>query len=265
MVHEHDQSKKLRGDLRKREIFSATEKPSRRIKIRIKVPFLSHLKVFFYIVILLAIFYFLIFSQIFKIKNVEIDGVKSIEISDYINRSLLDKNIILFSPGSFLDNLSKNYPIVQEARIVRGLPSTVRVAVEERKQLLVWCTSKCFDIDTHGFAYQEIQRPADQIVLTDKSNIGIKVGDQVASERFIDFYLKAIDELEGIGLKAGESYIEDTTFKLTFKTSEGWNVIFDTSESLATQVDALKQVLEKNRSDIKEYVDVRVEGAAYIK
>jgi hypothetical protein len=39
----------------------------------------------------------------------------------------------------------------------------------------------------------------------------------------------------------------------------------DSSASLKNQISALKQVIEKNRPDIKEYVDVRVEGFVYIK
>lgn len=252
-------------DYRKREIFSSTQRPKRKIRISFRIPFLPYIKTAFYVCILLAVFYFLVFSQVFSIKNVEIEGAKSVEMSDYINKNLLGKNIIVLAPGKFLSSLTEEYPIIEEANIVRGLPSTVRVSVTERKQLLIWCSLKCFEIDTKGVAYQETERPKDKIFLTDKSNIEISSGQQVASENFIDFYLKAADQLDQMELNPTESYIEDTTFKLIFKTKDGWNVIFDTSESLDNQIEALKQVLEKNRSDIKEYVDVRVEGVAYIK
>ena len=171
----------------------------------------------------------------------------------------------MFSPGKYLRNLSTEYPIIEEAKIVRGLPSTIKIDVAERKQLLVWCSNKCFEVDTRGFAYQEIPMPTDKLFLSDRSNIESKTGQQLVSERFIDFYLKSIDEMDKLGLKISESYIEDTTFKLIFKTSDGWNAIFDTSESLTNQIDALRQVLDKNRSDVKEYVDLRVAGVVYIK
>ena len=48
-------------------------------------------------------------------------------------------------------------------------------------------------------------------------------------------------------------------------TVEGWQAILDSSSSLQNQISALAQVVKNNRADLKEYVDVRVEGVAYIK
>jgi len=56
-----------------------------------------------------------------------------------------------------------------------------------------------------------------------------------------------------------------STFKITFTTDKKWNIITDSSYSLKNQISALEQVLKNNRADIHEYVDVRVEGVAYIK
>lgn len=265
MAYERFPIKGAGRDLKGGLAFSATQKQKKKVSVKIKIPFLPYLRGLFYLAILLAIIYFVFFGSIFRIKNVEINGVKSTEISDYLNRELVGRNIILFSPGRFLKTLSSKYPIVEEAKIIRGLPSTVKIDLSERKQLLVWCSVKCFEIDTRGFAYQEISTPSDKLYVNDKANIDNKVGDQVVSQRFIDFYLKAAEELDKLGLKPSQSYVQDTTFKLVFKTQDGWEAIFDTSESLANQIDALRQVLEKNRSDIKEYVDLRVEGVAYIK
>jgi len=265
MVYERFAIRGSKGELRRREVFSPTEKPRKKFSVKIKIPFVSYIKTFFYIVILIALLYFITMSSVFRIKQIESNNIKSTEISDYINKRLLGKNIILFFPGRFLNDLTEKYPIIEEAEIVRGLPNTIKITVKERKQLLVWCADKCFELDTRGQAYQEISRPSDKMVLNDRSSISGKIGDQLVPERFIDFYLKVIDELEKMNLQISDSYIQDTTFKLVLKTSEGWEIIFDTSGSLNNQIDALKQIIEKNRPDIKEYVDLRVEGVGYIK
>jgi len=248
---------------RRPEIVSRTEKSVR--KLNIFGPVLGILRTVFYLAILAAVIYLIFFSSIFKIKNVEISGVKSSEISDYLEKSLTGKNIILFLPGKYLGGLTTQFPIVQQVRIVRGLPNSVKVYVEERRQQLVWCSDKCFEIDNNGLAYQEIARPQNLVVVVDQDNLELKVGDRVISQDFIYFFLHAVDEIEKLGLKVSEADIKDTTFRLSFKTTEGWDIIFDTSASLENQVSALKQTVLNNRSDIHEYVDLRVEGVAYIK
>lgn len=265
MVYERFTIKNENARLRKREIFSKTEQRRKVFSIKLKIPFLNYIKTFFYIFIIIFILYFLLMSPVFKIKQVEIENAKSTEISDYITKNLLGKNIIILFPGKFLKELTNEFPIIEEAQVVRGLPSSIRVSIKERKRLLVWCSGKCFELDIRGQAYQEIPRPSDKLVLNDRSNIEGEVGDQLVPDRFIDFYLKLIEELEQIGIGISDSFIDDTTFKLTVKTLDGYEIIFDTSGSLANQIDALKQIIEKNKTDIKEYVDLRVEGVGYIK
>jgi len=224
------------------------------------------LKSLFYLLFFAAIFYFIFFSGFFKIREVEVEGVKSEDVAGYLHRSLIGKNILLLRTGEYLRTLTAKFPILEEVRIERGLPSTVRVIVSERKQVLVWCSrDNCWEVDNSGYAYQEIPRPTDKIVLNDESGMPIKSGDKIASVQFIRFFMQAIDEIEKLGIKIDEAKIQETTFKVNFKTSEGWEIILDSSASLKNQISALKQVLEKNRSDIHEYVDLRVEGTAYLK
>lgn len=224
------------------------------------------LKSLFYLLLTAAILYFIFFSGFFRIREIEVKGVKSEDIADYLHQTLIGKNILLLRTGAYLRTLSTKFPILEEARIERGLPGTVRVIVSERKQILVWCSKeKCWEVDNGGYAYQEIPRPTDKIVLNDESGMPIKSGDKIASVQFIRFFMQAIDEIEKLGIKINEARIQETTFKVNFKTSEGWEIIFDSFTSLKNQISALKQVLDKNRSDIHEYVDLRVEGTAYLK
>jgi len=245
---------------RRPEIIDRTEKRQSHNAVNLRP-----LKYIYYFILAGAIVYVVFFSSIFKIKTVETEGVKSVEIADYINISLTGRNILFFMPGKYLGELSKKFPVLSEARIVRGLPSTIKIVLSERKQVLVWCSTSCVEVDSFGFAYQEVPRPTDKIVLDDKTGVPVKVGDRVVSTQFISFYLSTLEELDKMNIKIIETRVDETTFKVNFKTSENWEIIIDSSESQKNQLSALKQVLETNRADVKEYVDVRVPGTVFVK
>jgi len=250
------------GFYQRREIAKVTEfekeKPKRGL-------FFSVLRSLFYLGLIASAVYGIFFSGFFGVKKVEIEGVKSVEIADHINRTLLGKNILFLMPKAYLNDLAKKFPILEEASIVRGLPSTVKITIAEKRQVLIWCTDRCFEVDNNGYAYEEIPRPTDRIVISDKAGAKYEQGNKIVTSEFITFFLEAISKIEENGLKVSEVEVSETTFKLAFITSEGWKIILDPTESLSNQIFALKQVLEKNRPDIHEYVDLRVKGLAYIK
>lgn len=247
---------------RRVEILGVTAKQRQAKRVRINF---RPLKSIFYILVLVAVVYFLGFSQYFKIKNIEMEGIKSVEVSDHLQRTLVGKNILFFLPGQYLNDLIRKFPILEQAKIVRGLPSTVRIIASERVQVLIWCTDRCFNIDNYGYAYETTTPITGQVVLNDKSGIPVEIGDKVTSPEFINFYLNALERLRGMNLTIIDSRIEETSFKLVFRASDNYDMVFDTSESITNQLSALQQVLDKNRADIKEYVDLRVEGLVYIK
>lgn len=248
---------------KKPELISRTPKVKQRFARKIN---LKPLGGFFYLIVLAGIAYFILFSGRFNITKVEIEGVKSLEISDHITRSLTGRNILFLQTGSYLHSLTKKFPILQEAKIIRGLPSTIKISILERNQILIWCNAnECYEVDNNGYPYQKIPRPTDRVVVYDETNLKVSENQIIVSPQFIDFFLKAIDQLNQQGIKIKEGRIAETTFKVTFLTESGWRAIFDTSESLQNQISALKQVIETNGSDIHEYVDVRVKGLAYIK
>lgn len=249
-------------ELRRKEILGRTAKYK---VVKNYRPNLRPLKIILYLGILFFIFYGIFLSEYFKIKNIEVQGVKSVEVNDYLHKTLIGKNILFFLPGQYLNELTHNYPILSEAEIVRGLPSTILIIATEKDQVLTWCAQSCFNIDNYGYAYEIAKPSQNQVNLNDKSKIDIKIGDKVATPDFINFYLTSLEKVREMGIKIIEAKIEETSFKLVFKTSDQYEIIFDTSESITNQLSALRQVLEKNKSDIKQYADLRVEGLVYLK
>ena len=250
-------------DLKFTSIVFSTEKERREKRFEIPKKVINYL---FYILLIILALYFVFVSDYFVIKEIKVENVKSVEIDDYVKMTLQGKNILLMMPGKYLEKLTEKFPVLEEARIVRGLPSTVRVIVDERDQKFIWCNSSgCFEVDNNGYIFEETVKGGDEIVLRDLSDIKVGYLDKVVSRQFIDFFMDALDGLSGIGLNIKEAQISQTTFRVDFMTQEGWRVIMDSNSPLENQLFATKQVVEKNRPDIKEYIDVRVEGVAFLK
>jgi len=252
---------KERFNFKRPEIIRQTEKGRRSARFSLK-PLVNVI----YIVIGAVACYFLFFSGVFSIKKIEISGIKSMEISDYMKQRLIGRNILLLRTGKLLYDSQKKFPSLTEVELVRGLPETVKLIAKERNQVMIICNlENCFQVDNYGYAYQKIVKSKDKVVLNDEKNIKINEGKKVVSESFIAFFLDALDEMNRLGLQIKSAEMEETTFKITFVTKDGFKIITDSSYSLKNQISALTQVIEKNKSDIHDYIDVRVEGVAYIK
>lgn len=254
---------KKKQDLKFRDIIFPTEKQRRETRFNLSKKIANYL---FYLILFIASIYFIFLSDYFAIKNIKVENVKSIEIEDYVKMTLQGKNILFMMPGRYLKELIEKFPVLEEARIVRGLPNTVRVIVDERKQKLIWCNSSgCFEVDNNGYIFEETVKGDKDVVLRDLSNVKVNYLDKVVSKQFINFFINALEGFDKIGIKIEEAQIDQTTFKVDFVTEHGWKVIMDSGGNLENQLFAVEQVMNNNRSDIKEYVDVRVEGVAFIK
>lgn len=251
-----------KGDYKFKNVVFSTEK---QVEDRFRFP-RRIISWIIYSLLIIGAVYFVFISNIFTIKHVDAENVRSVEIKDYIHTSLLGKNILFMLPGRYLDELTKEFPVLREVRIVRGLPSTVRIVVDERKQKLIWCNLReCYEVDNYGYAYKKTKKDVSGVVIKDLGDIDINELQQVASKGFISFFINALEKLSKQDIKINEARINETTFRIDFVTHDGWIIIMDTSQSLNNQMSALNQVVENNKSDIHEYVDVRVEGVAYIK
>ena len=255
--------KKTNSDLKFQKVLFSTEKQKKEEEFKFSRKIVVYVA---YLIIIGLAFYFVFISNFFRIKSISVENVKSVEIEDYVNSSLLGKNILLMLPGRYLEDLVAKFPVLEQARIVRGLPDTVRVIIDEREQKFIWCNLKaCYEVDNNGYIFNEVEKTSAAVALTDLGNVEISELKQVASKNFIKFFVKALEQIGDAGIEVTEAQIDKTTFKLEFISAEGWRIIMDTSGSLNNQVSAVRQVFEKNKPDIHEYIDVRVEGVVFIK
>lgn len=226
-----------------------------------------NLRPLFFLIVTGAFAYFIFFSSCFRINNFIYEGIESSDIKDAVRDNLTGKNILFLMPGSYLAKLSKQFPALEEATIVRGLPHTIKVTAKERSQSLVWCNSSgCAEVDSDGVAFKKIDKPQDKVALTDLMNRPIVNGNKIISKSFVAFYLESLNQIpKKFNVKIKEAQIEETTFSITLIFDDGKKIILDSSQSLENQMYALEQTLQSKKDEIKEYVDIRVPGTVYFK
>ena len=232
---------------------------------------------FWFLILILVIanlfFYFLFFSNYFQVKKIIITGQKKVSIEDF--KSLIEKNlekkIWFFKTKSiFLVNLNeirkeilKNFPQVAEIKLQRDFPDVLRVIIEERLALAQWCQEKCFLIDKEGIIFEEIFEESNQYLKIRSQNqiFNLNFGKKILEPELLTSILEIASKLkENFKIPLEEiSVVSEKRFNA--KTSEGWQIYFNSKEDLDWQLTKLKAVLEKEiplqkRKDL-EYIDVR--------
>lgn len=217
------------------------------------------------ILILSGIFYVIFFSSWFKIKNIEIIGNPSTQIRTQLDQ-FKGKNIFSFKSASLekeLLNSNRNFLTV---KIYRGIPDTIRVVFENRIPKLIWQTAnQKYFVDENAIIFEEADNSADLPLVIDKSNLAIEIPKQIATTNFVDFVKSVDSELVNLKIKIKNYEVSETTFQVTAVASDDLNIIFNTLRPVSEQIDAFKKVYETSKADIREYIDLRVEGKVYYK
>lgn len=214
--------------------------------------------------------WFLLTAPIFRVHQLEIQGEVKPETQAEIEK-LKGRNIFLLGGARAEEKLREQQPSIKRIKIIRGLPNIVRIQVLERDPVLVWKSQdKYYLLDKEGYAYKEVtaDHPMVQSIkqVIDESGLAVNRDQPVVSPDFIEFVRRLIVELpQAVDLKAKDFTVKQSTFQIEAHTENGPRLLFETSRSLAAQLEALKLVWTERKDQIKEYVDLRVEGYVYYK
>lgn len=214
--------------------------------------------------------WFLLTAPIFQVRQLEIQGEVKPETQAEIEK-LKGRNIFLLGGRRAEEKLREQQPSIKRIKIVRGLPDIVRIQVVERDPVLVWKSQdKYYLLDKEGYAYKEVpgEHPTVQSTkqVVDESGLPVNRDQPVVSPDFIEFVRRFIAELpQTVDLKAKDFTVKQSTFQIEAHTESGPRLLLETSRSLAAQLEALNLVWTERKDQIKEYVDLRVEGYVYYK
>lgn len=245
--------------LRQPKIYSAPEE---------KKPFVfpKFLKVLIVIFILVAgLAYLLFFSPIFKIKNIEVVGTsENVQIS---LENFKDKNIFLVDTNQFVSEITAVNPQFLEVKVLRGIPNILRVIFKERNSEVVWQSKDNFYfVDSDGVAFKKVakEQARSYPLIIDNQGLDVKAPSDVSSPSFIDF-VKNLSNYAFDDLKISHFEINETIFQIDAVTNKKIKIIFDTTRSISDQKEAFEKIYSEHKNEIKEYIDVRVEGMVYYK
>jgi hypothetical protein len=218
----------------------------------------------FLLFLVIMLVYWLFFSSYFNIKTVEYVGNVPDEVKEIIETQK-GRNIFLINTAQVEEQLLIKNSAFSMIKIYRGIPDTLRLRFEQRNPKIVWQSNGInYLIDENGYVYEESKGENNLPIVVDKRALPVEILQQVGSTKFIDFVRNTDKDLDVYGIKVDHFEIDETTFQIDAVT-ENFKIIYDVTRPLSEQNEAFKTIFEKNKDDIKEYVDLRVEGWVYYK
>jgi cell division septal protein FtsQ len=229
-------------------------------------------KILLFLVFLIGAIYILIFSDFFKINDLEIKGYSHPETVEEVAEEMLSRNIfsrnIFFFNERELERVLAGDSQIYEVNVERFFPNSINILIEEAKAEIVWNTAgDNFLIDGRGVV-MGLAKDEKLPVVSDASNINIQSGERVASPTFINFIKEINTEFEGsTETKISKIIILDILTDVHVLSSDGFVVYFDATKNASGQLKNLTRILEESRTagSKLEYVDMRLDNKIFYK
>lgn len=258
-----DRKKDKEGGFRKPQVLTQSQK-ERTITI-VSYRHLSFVLVFLGLAYLT---WWLLASSIFSVEKIEYASEPSERIKTRVE-TLRGKNIIFIQPSKLARRWEAEQPSIKALHVYRGLPHTLRVVVEERSKAFIWQTQgKSYLLDGSGVVYEEVAAPEqNSFAIIDDNNVSVTLGKQIVSRDFVKNVQTLLDSLPALIAEEGikNIHVGETTFNVTVVTGKDIKILFDMTQPLDLQMEAVKKIYAENRGDVHEYLDVRVISKAYLK
>jgi len=215
---------------------------------------------------LVIIFYLIFLAPWFKIKNIEIIGSPTDGIRSELD-SLKGHNIFLFSTSKIEKKIINENSNFSGVKIYRGIPDTIRVSFDDRQPKIVWQSQgKNYLVDENAIAYKEVSLDGNKLpVVVDAGNLAVSLPSLIATNNFLDSIQSTNEELSKLKIHIINYEVGETTFQFSAVIDNNVKIIFNTLRPISDQIEAFKKVYDQHKNDIKQYIDLRVEGRVYYK
>lgn len=171
-------------------------------------------------------------------------------------------NILLFSEKNITASIFDSFKRIKSLKVGRTNMDTIYVTVEERLPHALWCSDKCYFIDSLGYIFTEAPEFSGNVFF--KYNILINtepIGTQLLTERDFGEIELLLNLLEDLGMEPVElSLVENIDFevlmkdesKLIFSRDQDFVEVYDNLDSILSEIDGLL-----------EYIDLRFGSKIY--
>jgi len=259
------------------------------------------------LILFLAIFgclYFFIFSNFYNITNIEVAGNQIISTDDvlditnnYLNKNTLlifkNRNIFLFNRNSLKNKISQ-IVILDNLKIEKILPNTIRLTLKEKNAALKWINNdEEYLVDPQGMIikrFYKLEMPAifnlanptestsaettqtndNLIKITNKSTQAINLGDKVLNPTDVAFIQQLVEKSQLIDyLKITGISVPNTFPQFILVQLDKGQVYFNLADSLDNQLNRLdllvNQKIKKQNLGRIDYIDLRLGESIYYK
>jgi cell division septal protein FtsQ len=212
--------------------------------------------------------------QIFKINDIVVEAPGrqadiQTETRKLMGQSWMQQNLLTLNDGELAQRLTDSDPLLRSVDVRRRWLHGIKVSAVLKQPSMGWRSDdQQYLVDRDGTAIGVLPAGSTLPVVDDGSNLPVKVGQRVATSRFVGFVTDLAPALKGVGVGVTGLSVKDTTLDLSVKTDKGYRLIMDTSREVGEQVNDLKAVLNLLAAQKKapaEYIDLRIAGKAYYK
>lgn len=252
------------------------------------------------IAIILFIAWFLLFSKIFEFSKVNIN-LQSTEyynaVNEIINNQLEDKNIIkqnnffTLSKDRLIDSINSTIEdVFYEIDIKKHFPNELDITLKERVPEIVFINNLGrFYFDENGILVSTEINKAKKSAKVDKNDkeddelnkeiinyveevyLGqdIELKNENVNKNMVSFLTKVRSKLQNKSIEITKIYLEVINdLKVVVTTSVGYDIYFNISDDIDTQIENLDIVIkDKIQDNIRkiQYIDLRFESKIYYK
>ena len=263
-------------------------------------------KIFLIIFLVLIIFggliYLVIYSPIFKIKEIKISGLQQGDENELIsqlknfvveqsklNKFLGSDNILSWLKGA--ENFNKNYQFFKTFLIKKSLlKRTIEVVVEEREKFGIWCLSSskdhevssstlpeemsfknegCWWFDQEGFIFKEAPDVDGFLIkkVDDCSGRNLKIGDKVLASNLFQNFLKIYEVLDKTEFKVKNLSLENIDLQeiILEPTNDIPKIYFSLRNDPTFAIAGLNSLKQDPGLEKLSYIDLRTENRVYYK
>lgn len=222
---------------------------------------------FFIFILVLAIFFFLQ-SSFFRVKNIEVTGLKQLKKEQVVALSGLAPGVNIFRADlrQAQSKIALN-PMVGDVQITRKLPRTILVNITERKPLAIIPDKGSFIIvGDGGYVLARVKNlsSVNLPMLTGLKTAGANPGKIIADEK-IQIALKYLLTMS-LNLRAAVSEINLTDVNnIRIYTIDGVEVRFGDDTRIADKIKLYGEVIGQNYKNKILYIDISYKGSPVIK
>lgn len=194
-----------------------------------------------------------------------------------IAKIMLGKNIVFLQTDSLTGTLERDIPQIQNVYIVRKLPGTLKIIIQEKTPALVLLSgSFYYFVDADGIAYEEAS-------LDNLPGIVLPVVKNTDPNGTVTLGAPAVDKLLVAFIEEVQKKIPDITHaqvvemkipslaarEVHFLLDRNWKILMDTTRSASAQLDVLRRLLEQRitteEQQTLDYIDLRIQNRVYYK